>query len=218
MTQAAPQTREMDRMYRITRHIYDATRKPYLLGRDRLLNQMYIRPGDHVLEIGSGTGRNLIKLAQLRPDCRFYGIDASSVMLETARANTTRAGVSERVTMELALAESWSPRSTFNRDKPFDTIFFSYSLSMIPQWRHALEVAAANLAPMRTIYMVDFWDQGGMPWMFSAGLRQWLALFGVHHRPEMLAHLESMPGELQVTSHKLRYAYLARYTPARTNA
>ncbi len=214
MTQAAAQqTREMDSMYRLTRHIYDATRKPYLLGRDRLLNQMFIRPGDHVLEIGSGTGRNLIKLAQQRSDCRFYGIDASTVMLDTAQANVTRSGTAQRVTMALGLAESWSPQSTFKREKPFDAIFFSYSLSMIPQWEKALETAVANLAQERAIYIVDFWDQGEMPWIFSAGLKQWLSLFGVHHRPEMLAHLHSMPGELHVTGHKRRYAYIARFTP-----
>jgi S-adenosylmethionine-diacylgycerolhomoserine-N-methlytransferase len=30
----------MDRMYRHARHIYDLTRKPYLLGRDRLIAEL----------------------------------------------------------------------------------------------------------------------------------------------------------------------------------
>ena len=53
----------MDRMYRMQRYFYDVTRKYYLLGRDQLLEQMEVRAGEHVLEIGCGTARNLIALA-----------------------------------------------------------------------------------------------------------------------------------------------------------
>jgi len=35
----------MDRMYRHTRHIYDLTRKPYLLGRDRLIAELGVEGG-----------------------------------------------------------------------------------------------------------------------------------------------------------------------------
>ena len=35
----------MDRMYRYQRHIYDATRKFYLLGRDGLIERMSLLPG-----------------------------------------------------------------------------------------------------------------------------------------------------------------------------
>jgi S-adenosylmethionine-diacylgycerolhomoserine-N-methlytransferase len=57
-------TEEMDEMYRWTRYVYDFTRKYYLLGRDRLLRDMELKPGDRVLEIGCGTARNLIRLAR----------------------------------------------------------------------------------------------------------------------------------------------------------
>lgn len=38
----------MDRQYRWQRHIYDATRLPYLLGRDRLIAQLNPSTGGRV--------------------------------------------------------------------------------------------------------------------------------------------------------------------------
>ena len=76
----------MDRMYRRQRHIYDLTRKFYLLGRDQLIDTLAPPAGARLLEIGCGTGRNLIRAARAYPDVRAYGIDISEEMLSTARA------------------------------------------------------------------------------------------------------------------------------------
>ena len=50
----------MDRMYRRTRHIYDASRKYYLLGRDILIDRLRPSAGQSVCEVGCGTARNLM--------------------------------------------------------------------------------------------------------------------------------------------------------------
>ncbi|MCC6578961.1 MAG: class I SAM-dependent methyltransferase [Phycisphaeraceae bacterium] len=204
----------MDRMYRYTRHIYDLTRKPYLLGRDRLLSVMDIQPSDRVLEIGCGTARNLIKLHQLHPHAELFGLDAASVMLETAQANLRRAGMGDQVTLRQALAEELDHGRTFGLDRPFDAIFFSYALSMIPTWPAAVEAAMANLKPGGGLYVVDFWDQRELPGAFAKLLTWWLAKFHVHFRPEMLEYLRTMAGAGRVTleleSVAGRYAYVAR--------
>ena len=83
MTDAASSTSElMDSIYRTQRHIYDLTRKYYLLGRDRLIRELAPPEDGCVLEVGCGTGRNLIKAARRYPRARFYGIDISEAMLE----------------------------------------------------------------------------------------------------------------------------------------
>jgi S-adenosylmethionine-diacylgycerolhomoserine-N-methlytransferase len=53
----------MNGIYRYQRHIYDATRKWFLLGRGRLISRLDIAPGSRVLEVGCGTGRNLRAIA-----------------------------------------------------------------------------------------------------------------------------------------------------------
>ena len=93
---AADQAVAMDRMYRLTRHVYDVTRRYYLLGRDRMLDKVETSPGTATLEVGCGTARNLIKLAERRAPGKLYGLDASHEMLETAAASIAKTGVDRR--------------------------------------------------------------------------------------------------------------------------
>src|SRR4051812_38911534 len=95
---AAPsQAAAMDRMYRYTRHVYDLTRKPYLLGRDRLVAELGLEAGGSVLEMGCGTGRNLIAVARAYTQAELYGFDISEEMLKTAKAAVSLAGLADRI-------------------------------------------------------------------------------------------------------------------------
>ena len=71
--------RRMDRMYRLQRHVYDATRKYYLFGRDAAIQGLDIPPDGSVLEIGCGTGRNLALIGRLFPQARLFGLDELEV-------------------------------------------------------------------------------------------------------------------------------------------
>ena len=86
-------------MYRRQRHIYDLSRKFYLLGRDEAIAGLHAGPGASVLEIGCGTGRNLVKLAQAYPGADLFGLDVSREMLASAAAAMARAGLSARVAL-----------------------------------------------------------------------------------------------------------------------
>src|SRR5581483_4255201 len=133
--------------YRHQRHIYDVSRKFYLLGRDRLIRELAPAPGSRVCEIGCGTGRNLVALARRYPEAAIFGIDASNEMLRTARASIARAGLTARIRIARCLAEELDPAATFGLAGPFDAVVFSYTLSMIPDWRRALDRAVAVLKP-----------------------------------------------------------------------
>ena len=54
----------MDRVYRRQRYIYDLTRRYYLFGRDKLIRELALKPGEAVVEVGCGTARNLIRIAR----------------------------------------------------------------------------------------------------------------------------------------------------------
>src|ERR1700730_17917345 len=93
----AEATRRMNRMYRRQRHIYDGTRRYYLLGRDRMIAALNPAAGASVLEVGCGTGRNLVLAARLHPDARFFGIDVSTEMLTSAISAISRRGLTNRI-------------------------------------------------------------------------------------------------------------------------
>lgn len=166
----------MDGIYRGQRHIYDLTRKYYLFGRDRLIAGLACRPGDAVLEIACGTGRNLAKVGTCWPGVSLYGIDISREMLLSAQA--TLGG-----TALLAAADAcrFDAQAVLGR-AAFDRVILSYCLSMIPDWIGALDQAAAVIAPGGALHVVDFGNLSGLPTPLAAGLRGWLAKFHVQPR------------------------------------
>jgi len=178
----------MDRMYRRQRHIYDFTRKFYLLGRDRLIDGLAPSTGARVLEVGCGTGRNLIRAASAHPTIHAYGVDISEEMLSTARARIDAAGLRGRISVARGDATAFDPEALFGVEV-FDRVFVSYALSMIPPWRLAIERAHARLAPGGSLHIVDFGDQAELPAAFRALLRSWLGLFSVHPRLSLEAEL-----------------------------
>jgi S-adenosylmethionine-diacylgycerolhomoserine-N-methlytransferase len=205
----------MDRVYRHQRHIYDLTRKCYLLGRDRLIRGLEAKTGESVVEIGCGTARNLIRIARANPGVRLYGLDASHEMLRTAAEAIRRAGLSDRIVLAHGLAEEMTP-ALFGLSAPFDHAVFSYSLSMIPDWRSALATAARAVREDGTVDIVDFGDLAALWPPAARGLRAWLRLFHVAPRDKLLKLLETMPPDGDLRLHILpgRYAFVLKADPA----
>ena len=184
MTADAGAAQRMDRIYRNQRHIYNLTRKYFLLGRDRLINGLDVGAGDTVLELGCGTARNLIVAARHYPRSRFFGIDISSVMLGSATTAISRARLSRRVVVARADATLFDPLDLFG-EAQFARVFLSYSLSMIPAWQTVLDRAVTLLAASGELHVIDFGRQENLPSWFGTGLTHWLSLFEVTPRNDL---------------------------------
>jgi S-adenosylmethionine-diacylgycerolhomoserine-N-methlytransferase len=196
----------MDQVYRRQRYLYDFTRKYYLFGRDSLIAELGLAPGDRLVEIGCGTARNLIAIARAYPGTRLFGLDASAVMLRTAEIQIRRADLEDRISLAQGLAEALSPLP-FDQDG-FENALFSYSLSMIPDWRQALVAAKAALTPQGRLHIVDFGDLKTLPGRHA--LKAWLGHFHVSPRMELLAELEHrarQDGRLTVMPGRYAFRY-----------
>ena len=197
----------MDRVYRRQRYIYDFTRKYYLFGRDRLIARLALGPDSNLVEVGCGTARNLIAIARAYPQTRLFGLDASEAMLETARIAVRRAGLGHRIVLMQGLAEHLAPVQ-FGVEN-FENVLFSYSLSMIPDWRAALAAGSRSLSPAGRLHVVDFGDLTGLGRLAERAMRAWLRLFHVTPRVEFLAALEGVAGkEGELTLLFGRYAFI----------
>jgi len=201
----------MDRMYAWQTGIYDFTRKPYLLGRDTLLQSLAPPPGGNVLEIGCGTGHNLVQAARRWPNAQFFGFDISSAMLAKAEKSIADAGLTQKVRLAQGDATAF-PTDLFTVQK-FQRVYFSYTLSMIPDWERAIERSLACLAPEGSLLIADFGDQRDLPPVFKSVLKRWLSLFHVEPRVELENVLRdvSARGGMQADFVRLYrgYAFLA---------
>ena len=181
----------MDGVYRYQRHIYDLTRKYYLLGRDGLIADLNPPSGGAVLEIGCGTGRNLIATGKAWPKARLYGVDISAAMLDTARISVAKAGMGERVLLAQGDACGFDAQALLGR-ATFERVFISYALSMIPQWEMALAQAASCVAPGGRLEIVDFGQQDALPALWKRVLFGWLERFHVSPRQELGLAIERL--------------------------
>lgn len=157
--------------YKWHARIYDATRWSFLFGRDNLvrlaagaLGPRRTRPL-RVLEVGCGTGRNLVRLLRTFPAASVTGIDLCRPMLDRAGRAVAAA------TRTQLLCGAYAPDS-FPRAGA-DLIVFSYSLSMFnPGFDAALDTACTHLAPDGILAVADF-RRTPLPWF-----ARWM---GVNH-------------------------------------
>lgn len=187
---ATAQGQLMNSIYRSQRHIYDATRKYYLFGRDRMIKGLDLPSGGSVLEIGCGTGRNLAMIARLWPAARLFGLDISTEMLTSAAAK-----LGARAVLARGDATAFDALPLFGRRR-FDRVVLSFATSMIPEWEAALAQAAACVARGGSLHIVDFGDLGRLPSPLKAGLKGWLARFHVSPRIGLIDRATALAARL----------------------
>jgi len=114
----------VERVYERLASVYDLTFGPTLHpGRLQARDRMVIAPGDHILEVGVGTGIN----ASLYPsNCHVTGIDLSTSMLDKARERVARQGL-----RNIRLLEMDASSLTF-ADDSFDIVYAPYLVSVVP--------------------------------------------------------------------------------------
>jgi len=138
--------------YRLHARIYDATRWSFLFGRDAVLARATVtHPApERILEVGCGTGRNLVKLARCFPRAQITGVDLSDAMLAIARQKT--AASADRVSLVRRAYDT-----PVDLTRGHDLVLCSYALSMFnPGFDAAIAAARRDLAPGGRFALVDF--------------------------------------------------------------
>lgn len=147
------QNEKMQRYYRRHARIYDLSRWTFLFGRKKLIRLLPFPADAHfsVLEIGCGTGYNLLKIARKYPNARLTGLDVSEDMIH--QATDLLIPYQDRVQL---IRQPYRHGQT-GWENTFDLIVFSYSLTMInPHWESLIRQAKIDLKPGGWIAATDF--------------------------------------------------------------
>jgi S-adenosylmethionine-diacylgycerolhomoserine-N-methlytransferase len=144
----------LDAFYRVHARIYDWTRPFILFGRRRTIQELALRPGERVLDVGCGTGWSLPHLCAEGADP--IGIECSAAMRRQTERRLEKRRLSHAVTLD---ATPYGSSDRYARG--VDAILFSYSLSMIPPYDAALDRAVRDLRAGGRIAVVDFLDAFG---------------------------------------------------------
>lgn len=171
----------LGRYYRGHARLYDATRWSFLFGRVALIRALagLSPPPRHILEIGCGTGSNLVRLVRQFPQAAVTGFDLSADMLARARRKL------ERERLPVTLLHQRYDRPLYP-EPVFDLIVFAYCLTMInPGWERAVDTALGDLRPGGRLAVVDFHDTP------FAGFRRWMGINHVRMDGHLLPYLDA---------------------------
>ncbi len=126
--------------------VYDWLTPMYLLGNEKRLRRetigrLHLQPGQTVLDIACGTGRNFpLILEKIGPTGRLVGVDYTFDMLARARERVEREGWEN---VELIQGDA----ARISLERKFDAALCTLAIGVIPDYRGALDRMVAHLKP-----------------------------------------------------------------------
>jgi S-adenosylmethionine-diacylgycerolhomoserine-N-methlytransferase len=180
---------------------YDRFRERLLHGRRELIERLAPPPGATVVELGGGTGRNLEYFGpRLLSLARMEVVDLCPALLAQARVRAAR----WPEVVSVVEADACTYRPQWAGTTAVDCVYLSYALTMIPDWRGAIDNALSLLRPGGLLGIVDFYvSSADVPpgrarhgWIARQFWPRWFGHDGVRlnadHLPELLRRTEPL--------------------------
>jgi S-adenosylmethionine-diacylgycerolhomoserine-N-methlytransferase len=198
---AATHAEQLERFYAPQAGRYDAFRERLLNGRENLVSKLDLHAGERVIELGAGTGRNAEYYGPQVPQLESLTlVDLCPSLLAKARERVVKWPNAEAIEADVTI---WEP--TLQADK----VYFSYALTMIPDWFLAIDNAIKMLRPGGLLGVVDFYVSRNRP---SSGLVRhplwqrsfwpmWFGHDGVNLSPDHLPYLRSKLSTVALEEH-----------------
>ena len=138
------------------------------------------------IDLGAGTGANIeFVAADAATLSAVHLVDLSESLLGIAKKRIARHGW-EHVHTKISDATTFAPPAG-----PVDLVTFSYSLTMIPDWRRAVDHALELLRPGGILGVVDFHVSDTHDWLTRRFWPAWFAQDSVFLSPEHARYLDT---------------------------
>jgi demethylmenaquinone methyltransferase/2-methoxy-6-polyprenyl-1,4-benzoquinol methylase len=140
---------------------YDFVNRVISLGIDqswrrRTVRSLNLPENARVLDLATGTGDLALLIARAAPSARVVGVDPSKNMLELARAKVEKAGLTERVELELGDAEALP-----FADATFDGVSIAFGIRNVPNRPRALAEMARVTKPGGRVAVLELSEPRG---------------------------------------------------------
>lgn len=146
-----------------------------------------IRPGDTVLDLGSGAGVDVFRAAQVTgPTGRVIGVDMTPAMIERARANAAKGGFAN---VEFRLGEI---EALPVADASVDVVLSNCVINLVPDKRRAYAEIERVLSTGGRFAISDIVTEGAVPQAVREDATAWAGcLAGALDREEYLGIVRS---------------------------
>lgn len=184
----------VERTYQNWAKVYEWLTPGYLLGNEKRLRRetigcLHLQPGQTVLDIACGTGRNFpLILEKIGPNGKLVGVDYTLAMLARAQERVERQGWEN---VELIQADA----ARIDLQRKFDATLCTLAIGVIPDYRGALDRMVAHVKSGGRLAIGDAKRSSrwyGRPFNWLADLLGYGAAEDISRRPweslrEMLA-------------------------------
>ncbi len=145
-------TAQVGRAYSRYAHLYDVTfgklfHEPRRIG----VECLDVQSGEHILEVGVGTG---ISLSHYRKDCSITAIDVSDEMLEHSQLRVTRHDLDH-----VTLTNMDAANMTFS-DNSFDAVMAAYVITAVPDHKTVIQEMVRVCRPGGRIVFLNHFSNG----------------------------------------------------------
>lgn len=161
--------------YAVLAPAYDTRWHRYLKkSTDQTLAVLDPKDGEHIADLGCGTGFLLHRAAENNPGLHLVGIDISREMLREAR---------QMVSGQALLTEADARRLPF-QDATFNAVVISSMLQCLPDANRVLSEAARILRPVGRL-VVTVWDENALSTRLHACWINWKGRASIYGHPDL---------------------------------
>jgi demethylmenaquinone methyltransferase/2-methoxy-6-polyprenyl-1,4-benzoquinol methylase len=140
---------------------YDMLNRILSLGMDARWRRLAVRAlalpaGSRVLDLATGTADVALRVAHAHPDATVLGLDPSREMLARGRQKVAAAGLAERITLQVGVAEALPCA-----DASVDGVTIAFGIRNVPDRARALREIARVLRPGRRVAVLELTNPPG---------------------------------------------------------